>query len=105
MNDAPNFSPRVAFWLALALWAGVFAYSFWVFNTVPPTGDGFTRGLNRINGFIGWQVLACALAVIVFRAGLGFPQGSATRRFRVFPLAMAALVAAGILALILWGIR
>ena len=40
-------------WVLLALWAVAVALSV---NAMfqPPTGDGFARGLNRIEGFLGY---------------------------------------------------
>jgi len=94
--------PAWGFWLALALWAGVFTYSLWVYQTTPPLGDGFARGLNRVSGFLGWQVLAALLAFAVFRAGRGLPAGTALARIRLCPMALALLMVAGLVTLTLW---
>lgn len=101
MNEEP--APRPVFlWIALALWAAAFAYSFWVFQATAPVGDGFTRGLNRVTGFLGWQVLAGVLAVIAFALGRALPRGRVMRRMSVLPLAFAGLLAAAVALLILW---
>jgi len=101
MSQEPT--PRPVFlWIALALWAGAFAYSFWVFQATAPLGDGFTRGLNRVSGFLGWQLLAAALALIVFALGRALPKGRAMRRMSVLPLGFAGLLVAGLALLILW---
>jgi hypothetical protein len=36
-----------------------------------PTGDGFTRGLNRLENFLLWQILALALALTILVYGIG----------------------------------
>jgi len=40
-------------------------------------GDGFTRGLNRLGAFLGWQFGATAAALIGFIIGIGKTQGRA----------------------------
>jgi uncharacterized protein with von Willebrand factor type A (vWA) domain len=40
------------FALLIAIWGGVFTWSIIGFVTGEPTGDGFTRGLNRITGLL-----------------------------------------------------
>ena len=41
-------TPRILLFLAFALWAAAFAGSFAALFLVQATGDGFTRGLNRV---------------------------------------------------------
>ena len=42
----------------LLLWAGLFGWSFVDFSTTEATGDGFTRGSNRLLAFLQWQFVA-----------------------------------------------
>ncbi len=84
---------------ALLLWALAFAASFAVFVLVPATGDSFTRGLNRVMGFLGWQAVAAMLAVAVWTIGNRLDRGSPGRRISRVPAALAGLLAAGIVAL------
>jgi hypothetical protein len=69
---------------------------------VPATGDSFTRGLNRVTGFFGWQAVAAVLAVGVWTMGNRFPTGSLGRRASRAPAAAAGLIAAGILGIVLY---
>ena len=60
----------VCAWAWLVIFAGSF---FWV-RLITPTGDGFTRGMNRITALMGWQALAGVLAIICLAGYLGFPR-------------------------------
>ena len=57
--------------LALAVWTALFSLSFILLFTLEPTGDGFTRGLNRIGAFLTWQGFALVVAIIALLAGRG----------------------------------
>jgi hypothetical protein len=54
------------------VWLVLFVVSFAVLQTTSPSGDGFTRGLNRIASFLTWQgaafVVSMALALVTRRA-------------------------------------
>lgn len=54
----------------VALWAVIFALSFILAFSIEPTGDGFTRGLNRISALIIWQGIAIVVAVVAWLLGL-----------------------------------
>lgn len=60
--------------LALTLWILIFAASFALPFVLEPTGDGFTRGLNRIAALFLWQGIAFAIAVVVWILGLGIER-------------------------------
>lgn len=62
----------------LALWAGAMLLSGLAL-TAEPTGDGFTRGLNRITGFLGWQVAGAVLAMALWFGVRALPKGAALR--------------------------
>jgi len=68
-----------------------------------PTGDGFTRGLNRITAFFGFQgvagILAITLAIQSFQH-----RTKLSRIWRIFaavPITVAALLLLAVLGLIL----
>jgi hypothetical protein len=60
----------------LLAWIVVFAASFIVPIFVPPTGEFYMRGLNRLNYWFGLQVAAFAIAIAacvsahLWRAGI-----------------------------------
>lgn len=88
--------------LLLVLWAAAAAASLWYLFLAEPTGDGFTRGLNRLAGFVGWQLVAAMLAAITWWAGRGEARGSALRWISRVPAILAILLTLSIAALILW---
>lgn len=51
------------FYLLLVVWLVLFAASFYLWGAIEPTGDGFTRGLNRGLPFFGLQLLALLAGV------------------------------------------
>jgi hypothetical protein len=92
---------RHLLWAGLALWVLVFAGSFVVPWLTPASGDGFTRGLNRITGFFGWQLAAGVVAVVVWVLGSRFGRKSAARRISRLPAAAFGLLVVAVLAVIL----
>ncbi|MEM6833803.1 MAG: hypothetical protein ACFBZ9_11470 [Sphingomonadales bacterium] len=56
-------SRKTILMIAGVLWAGLCIYSFYAAMNTPPTGDGFTRGLNRIVLFLTWHGAAIATAI------------------------------------------
>ncbi|MCU4654126.1 hypothetical protein N8I71_14870 [Roseibacterium sp. SDUM158016] len=87
---------RTAIWLALALWAGAMLLSC-LSLTAEPTGDGFTRGLNRVAGFIGWQLPAAVLALFLWLSSRPLRKGEVLRWLARVPgwWAVALLVLIG----------
>jgi hypothetical protein len=65
-------------WLLLALWAGAMAASAFAL-AAESVGDGFLRGLDRVIGFFGWQLVAAVLALLVWIAGRPLPKGTVLR--------------------------
>lgn len=82
---------RIA-WGIIALWAMVYLWSIAALFLTAPTGDGFTRGLNRIVTFYGWQILAAALAFILLWAKRYFAPKSFARRLSWAPICLAGLL-------------
>jgi hypothetical protein len=66
-------------WGVAAVWLVLFITSFVVLQLTSPTGDGFTRGLNRIVAFMTWQIAALVLAMVgallTYRFGGGGKHG------------------------------
>lgn len=86
----------------LALWVLAFGWSVIGSWGMEPTGDGFTRGMNRITHFLGWQAIAACLALAAFGVGRAWPKGSGTRSVSRLPLWMVGALAAAIGAYIVW---
>ena len=78
-------------WLLLVLWFAVYAWSVLYYLLTPATGDGFTRGLNRLSGFMTWQMVAAGVAVAIWIAGRRFAIGSRARRISRGPALFALL--------------
>jgi len=78
-------------WGLFALWAGTYSWSFAAFFLTAPTGDGFTRGLNRVTAFYGWQIAACALSFFVLWAKR-YVAGRAALRLFWAPVSLAGLL-------------
>lgn len=84
------------------LWLALFLASFAVLFLTEPTGDGFTRGLNRLASFMTWQGIAMAPAVLAalltYRAaGSGDPH---SKRIGYAPLTISVLLIALLVAMI-----
>ncbi len=104
MSDEGGGAPRFLLTVLFALWAMAFLYSFVSFTFAVPDGSGFTRGMNRITGFLGWQGIAGLLGICIFGVSRGWPVGSSVRRLGVLPLGLAGLLVAGILGVIGWAV-
>ncbi|HCR31617.1 MAG TPA: hypothetical protein DIV79_16560 [Opitutae bacterium] len=63
--------PERAVILFSSLWllCSVLTYVHPIF--IEPTGDGFTRGLNRLGAALGWQAAASLFALLAFVTGVG----------------------------------
>jgi len=79
---------KIAFVL-LGIWALAYGGSFVSFIITDPSGDGFTRGLNRLTTFLGWQFAAGILAVIIWSLGKHFGAGSKGRWLCRTPILLA----------------
>lgn len=86
----------------LAVWVGFYVWSFIGFSMTEPTGDGFTRGMNRISTFMLWQFAAGIVAVPVYMVGRSQARGAAMRWASRLPLALAIALIVAIAALIAW---
>jgi hypothetical protein len=87
-------------WILLAAWAVALGLS--VLPTLePPTGDGFTRGLNRITGFFQFQALALLIGLVIL-ALRGRAEGAWLRRLMLVPVLVAAALALAIAGVFLY---
>lgn len=66
------------------------------------TGDGFTRGLNRVMHFLGWQAIAACLALAAFGVGRAWPAASGPRRVSIWPLRLALLLLVLLVGFYVW---
>jgi hypothetical protein len=84
-----------------AVWAVLFAASFGAMWLIDPVGDGFTRGLNRVTAFLGWQTAALAVSLAAAAAVLRLPRPRERRILAagLLPLAFSGLVALSFVAL------
>lgn len=89
MNDTTK---RTLLWSLFALWLLTYVWSFVVFQSTEPTGDSFTRGLNRISNFLGWQVAAAIIGVPVWFLGRMYSKASVASWFARLPLVLAGLL-------------
>ena len=88
--------------LLLAVWAGLFVWSFIGFSATEPIGDGFTRGFNRASTFLLWQFAAGIVAVPTYMVGREQARGSAMRWATRLPLALATVLLLALAGVILW---
>jgi hypothetical protein len=77
----------------MALWLCVWGGSFLAGWATAPTGDGFLRGMNRFNIFIGWQAVAGMVAFVIWWIGRAWPIGASVRRLSMWPIGIAIVVA------------
>lgn len=89
------------FWAILAIWALAYAASLWALFVLEPSGDGFTRGLNRLSSFVGWQILAATLALIVWLLARPWASGLIRWIARLPGLLAIALIGL-IVGVIIW---
>ena len=82
-------------------WLALMVASVIVPPMIEPTGDGFTRGLNRLGFLLLFQVGAAVLAVFLFVVARG--EARRGRRWLMrLPIIWVGLVALGIIGLMLW---
>lgn len=91
------------FWLSLIIWAGLYAWSFMALTLTEATGDGFTRGSNRIGQFLMFQMAAGLTAIFVWRKSNDL-SASALRWLARLPVALSLLLITGIAAFFIYGI-
>ena len=90
---------RTVIFVVLGLWALAMVLSG-LAMTEEPTGDGFTRGLNRVSGFVGWQAAGLILALTAWLASRPLEKGDTLRWMARVPGWWAILVLVGLGVLI-----
>ena len=70
---------RPTLWILLALWGFAMLLSARAL-TADPTGDGFVRGLNRVMGFLSWQLAGAVLSLGLWFGSKPLPKGDILRR-------------------------
>lgn len=95
--------PRAAFWILLALWALCMGQSI-LAVMAEPTGDSFLRGMNRVSGFLGWQLGAAIIALVLWLGVRPLPRGEPLRRLGRVPGWWAVALLALLLAWIAVGV-
>lgn len=78
--------------ILLALWLVIYCWSFASLFLTKATGDGFTRGLNRVSAFFGWQMLAGSLGLVIWWMGRHFERKTLARWACRLPVALAGLL-------------
>ncbi len=82
---------RIA-WILLSIWLVTYCWSFGSLFLTEATGDGFTRGLNRVTSFFGWQILAGSLALVIWWLGRHFERKTLARWICRLPVTLAGLL-------------
>lgn len=96
-------SRKQVIWALFALWAVLYALSFWQAAVLPRTGDGFLRGINRLMAFLGWQGAAAGAALVLWGATRADRQlGPGLRWLGRVPMLLALALVLALTALILW---
>lgn len=99
-------SKRTLTYVLLALWAVIYFWSFIAYSITAPTDFGFTKGLNRISGFLGWQFAAGLVSVFALALSFEFKPRSLARWLVRLPFILALLlliVILGIVGYAWWG--
>jgi len=103
MGTEGAMSRKQVIWALFALWAVLYAVSFWQAATVPRTGDGFLRGINRLMTFLGWQGAAAGAALVLWATTLGDRRiGPGLRWLSRIPVLLALALVLGLTAVVLW---
>lgn len=93
---------RTVVWILALLWAAAWGGSFVAFAITDPTGDSFTRGLNRLMAFLGWQLAAGFLGGLVWMAGRGLAATPLGRWLTRVPALLAIVLFGALAATVLW---
>ena len=102
MGLADRKEPLFLLSVILAAWVFAFGWSILGAAWAEAAGDGFTRGLNRVTHFLGWQAVAGLLGLAAFGVSRAWPADSGLRRVSVWPLRLAILLAVALLAFYIW---
>ncbi|MCP5036222.1 MAG: hypothetical protein GY945_01335 [Rhodobacteraceae bacterium] len=87
---------------ALVLWAACILASFAITWGTEPAGSGFTRGMNRITTFFGWQFTAGLLGIFIWVIGRRFDKGTGMRRLSWLPVGLFGAEVAALVGLVIY---
>ncbi len=101
MTAPADDTRRLALMALLALWVAAWGLSVMQL-LAEPTGDGFTRGMNRMSGFLGWQGVAGMIALSLWGVGRGFAKPSGIRRVSAVPLGLTLVLLLALAGAAIW---
>ena len=87
----------------VAIWLGLSGWALWLALTMPPTGDGFTRGADRAMAVLSRELYATIAAVGAWILGRRLPGGW-IRRLSLVPIGVTALLGLAAMAAMLWAV-
>lgn len=95
---------RYVVFAAAGLWLGFFVISFVVFNATGPSGDGFSRSMDRAGALLAWQsgAMAAALAALAFTLCQKVPRGFGLSFAGLVPMIVMALELIAVVVLAIW---
>ena len=95
---------RYMVFAAAGLWLALFVTSFVVFNSMTPSGDGFTRGMDRAGALLAWQAgaMVAAMAAMVFTLRQKVPRGFGVSFAGLAPMLVMVLELIVTVALMAW---
>ncbi|MEQ8653637.1 MAG: hypothetical protein RIC87_14335 [Kiloniellales bacterium] len=84
---------KLLIWLLFLAWCFCFVWSFVDFAVTEAEGSSFVRGINRLGGFLAWQLATIVLAATLFGVGWMQPHGlsRSSRRLTRLPLILLAV--------------
>lgn len=98
MSDVPR---HTGLKFLLLLWFAIMVGSFLAFQWTVETGDGFTRGLNRVMAFVGWQFAGLIIALICLFLRARVEWGRPLRWIALVPALVAGTQVLGFVAMYL----
>ena len=93
---------KAAFYVLFGVWLLLFVGAFVAYAVTAPDDLGFTRGLNRVTAFLGWQLAAGFAGLIAWMQAGVFQRGSTGRWLGRAPVIIAGLLFGGIVGIIVW---
>ena len=93
---------KAVFYVLFAVWLLLFVGSFVAYLVTAPDDMGFTKGLNRITAFLGWQFAAGFAGLITWMQAHVFERGSIGRWVGRAPAILAGLLFGAIASVVVW---
>ncbi|MGE0665537.1 MAG: hypothetical protein AB7O49_03165 [Sphingomonadales bacterium] len=95
---------RYLVFAAAGLWLALIVLSFAAFSATAPTGDSFTRGMNRIGVLLAWQAgaMVAALAALVLMLRRKPPRGLGVSLAGLAPMSVMVLELLAVVAVVVW---